>query len=232
MTRRERGSTRSTVAPSAAWTQTAPAPTATAFGVDAAGPTTIAPRSPDVVATERTLPLEQPVTSSPAITATTARARVADAAMLRQFSIIPMLRTVIPNATLRCADSVHPVAVDEHLAERVRAALGDDPSVTEVRMFGGLAFLVDGHMACGIVKDELMVRLGAEGGEAALERPHVRPMDFTGRPMRTTVFVEPAGLVEPGELRRWVKAGVEYARSLPPKDARGPRPRRPRRPRA
>jgi TfoX/Sxy family transcriptional regulator of competence genes len=123
------------------------------------------------------------------------------------------------------------VAFDEHLAERVRAALGDDPSVSEVRMFGGLAFLVDGHMACGILKDELMVRLGAADTDAALERPHVRPMDFTRRPTRTAVFVEPAGLVDADELERWVEAGVAFARSLPPKDPRGPRPRKPRRPR-
>jgi hypothetical protein len=116
------------------------------------------------------------------------------------------------------------VAFDEQLAERVRAVLGDDPAVEERLMFGGIAFMVDGHMACGIVKDEL----GAEGGEAALERPHVRPMDFTGRPMRTTVFIEPAGLANADALERWVKAGVAHARSLPPKDPSGPRPRRPR----
>jgi TfoX/Sxy family transcriptional regulator of competence genes len=121
--------------------------------------------------------------------------------------------------------------IDEHLAERVRAALGDDPSVSEVRMFGGLAFLVDGHMACGILGDELMVRLGAADADAALERPHVRRMDFTRRPARTAVFVEPAGLVDADALERWVEAGVVFARSLPPKDPRGPRAPKPRRPR-
>jgi TfoX/Sxy family transcriptional regulator of competence genes len=123
------------------------------------------------------------------------------------------------------------MAFDQHLAERVRAVLGDDAGVVEQPMFGGLAFLVDGHMACGIVKDQLMVRLGAAGADAALERPHVRPMDFTGRPMRAMVFVEPAGVVDAQELRRWVEAGVEHARSLPPKDPNGRRRRRPRRPR-
>src|SRR5437763_9749561 len=108
MTRRVRGSTRRTVAPSAAWTQTAPAPTDTAFGVQATGPTAIAPRSPDVVATERTLPLAQPVTSSPAITTATARARLADAAMRPRFRIILMRPTAILNAALRSVDSVLP----------------------------------------------------------------------------------------------------------------------------
>ena len=75
------------------------------------------------------------------------------------------------------------MAYDEKLADRVRDILEGDPGVSERKMFGGLAFMVDGHMACGIAGDDLMLRLGAEGAEAALQKPHVRPMDFTGRPM-------------------------------------------------
>ena len=123
------------------------------------------------------------------------------------------------------------VAFDEQLALRVRAVLGDGPDVDERLMFGGIAFMVGDHMACGIVDDELMVRLGAEAADAALRRPHVRPMDFTGRPMRTTVFVGPAGTRDDAELRRWVEAGAAYARSLPPKEPGRTRSRRPRRPR-
>ena len=108
------------------------------------------------------------------------------------------------------------MAYDEELAERVRDVLDTTGEVSERKMFGGLAFLVGGNMACGVVKDELMLRLGPEGTEAALSQPHVREMDFTGKASRTMVFVEPDGLVGP-ELARWVSESVSYAASLPPK---------------
>jgi TfoX/Sxy family transcriptional regulator of competence genes len=108
------------------------------------------------------------------------------------------------------------VAYDEELADRVRVLLADEPGLTERKMFGGLAFTLNGNMACGIVKDELMLRLGAEGADAALDEPHVREMDFTGRPMTGMVYVEPAGLGDAG-LRRWVGQAAGFARSLPPK---------------
>jgi TfoX/Sxy family transcriptional regulator of competence genes len=104
---------------------------------------------------------------------------------------------------------------DQDLADRVRAVLPPEP-VTERRMFGGLAFMLRGHMFCGVVKDTLMVRLGPERAEEALDAPHVRPMDFTGRPMKGMVFVEPGGLH--GEsLGNWVREAAEFARCLPPK---------------
>jgi TfoX/Sxy family transcriptional regulator of competence genes len=74
------------------------------------------------------------------------------------------------------------VAYDEDLADRVRAVLPAGEAVTERKMFGGLTFMLGGHMACGVVKDTLMVRLGPEGAGRALDRPHVRPVDVTGRP--------------------------------------------------
>jgi hypothetical protein len=76
--------------------------------------------------------------------------------------------------------------------------------------------MIGGNMACGIVKDELMLRLGAEGAEAALARPHVRPMDFTGRPLTGMVYVGREGFGE-AELQGWVAQAVAFARSLPPK---------------
>ena len=112
------------------------------------------------------------------------------------------------------------MAFDEHLADRIREALRDVPDVREQRMFGGLAFLVSGKMACGIVGDELMLRLGEHRADAALDEPHVRPMDFTGRPMRTMVYVAPAGFATPNALRRWVDQGVAHAATLPPKARR------------
>lgn len=108
------------------------------------------------------------------------------------------------------------MAYDEKLADRVRDILEDDPGVSERKMFGGLAFMVDGHMACGIAGAELMLRLGADGAEEALRRPHVRPMDFTGRPMTGMVFVEPPG-IRGAALGRWVTAATTFAHSLPPK---------------
>jgi hypothetical protein len=82
------------------------------------------------------------------------------------------------------------VAYDEDPAERVRAVLPAGGAVTERQMFGGLAFMLGGHMFCGVVEDTLMVRLGPDGPGRALDRPHVQPMDFTGRPMKGMVFVE------------------------------------------
>jgi TfoX/Sxy family transcriptional regulator of competence genes len=110
------------------------------------------------------------------------------------------------------------MAYDEDLADRVRAVLPAAEPVTERQMFGGLAFLLGGHMFCGVVKDTLMVRLGPDGAGRALDQPHVRPMDFTGRPMKGMVFVKPAGL-EGAALRHWVDAAAGYVRGLPPKPA-------------
>jgi hypothetical protein len=84
-------------------------------------------------------------------------------------------------------------------------------------MFGGLAFMLGRHMFCGVVKNAaLMVRLGPDGADRALGQPHVRPMDFTGRPIKSMVFVAPAGL-RGTALRRWIDAAAGYVRSLPPK---------------
>ena len=83
-------------------------------------------------------------------------------------------------------------------------------------MFGGLAFMVAGHMACGIIGDELMVRTGPARYDDALTQEHVRPMAFTGRPMRGLVFVASTGLVDDG-LERWVAAGVAFVGTLPRK---------------
>ncbi len=109
------------------------------------------------------------------------------------------------------------MAFDEALAATIRAALADVPDVTERKMFGGLAFLVSGHMACGVIGDELMVRLGDDGADAALDEPHTRPMDFTGRPMRSMVFVGRDGIASDEDLARWSLRGVRFAQTLPPK---------------
>ena len=108
------------------------------------------------------------------------------------------------------------MAYDERLAERVRGVLPDPGAVREQKMFGGLAFMVGGHMFCGVLKDELMLRLGPDGAEQALARPHVRPMDFTGRPMKSMVLIGRDGL-KGAALRRWVDNALAFVHDLPPK---------------
>jgi len=109
---------------------------------------------------------------------------------------------------------------DEKLEGRVRAVLeADGVDYVLKYMFGGVAFMLRGHMAVGIVKDDLMVRVGSDAHEAALAEPHARPMDFAGKPMRTMVYVSPAGTGQNAGLARWVRAGVAHAASQPVKSA-------------
>jgi TfoX/Sxy family transcriptional regulator of competence genes len=108
------------------------------------------------------------------------------------------------------------MAYDEKLAERIRKLVADRPGITERKMFGGIAFMVNGNMFAGIVKDDLMARVGKDGFEDALSKPHTRPMDFAGRPMNNMVYVAPPG-VAGHNLRRWVEQSLQFAESLPPK---------------
>ena len=112
------------------------------------------------------------------------------------------------------------MAYDEGLAERLRAILDEQRVVSEKKMFGGLCFLLDGKMCCGIVKDQLMVRVGAEHHAKALKQPSARPMDFTGRPMKGFVFVGQDGLDSERQLEWWVGLGVSAARAALPAVAR------------
>jgi TfoX/Sxy family transcriptional regulator of competence genes len=109
------------------------------------------------------------------------------------------------------------VAFDEALAARVRGILGDSEGLAEKKMFGGIALLVDGNMACGVHDDELIVRIPPEEGEAALEEPYVRVFDMTSRPMKGWVLIAPDGVATERDLSSWVAKGVRFARSLPPK---------------
>jgi len=109
------------------------------------------------------------------------------------------------------------MAYDEKLADRIRQVLAREARVVEKRMFGGLAFLLNGHMCCGVVGSELMLRVDPDAFAEVLRRPHVRPMDFTGRPLTGFVYVEPEGLRSARALARWVALGITYAKSLPPK---------------
>lgn len=109
------------------------------------------------------------------------------------------------------------MAYDEEVAERIRGLMGQTQPYTEKRMFGGVAFFVNGNMACGVIGDRIMVRVGPEGYEEALARPHAGPFDMTGRPMRGWVSVEPEGYASDEGLAGWIEEGVAFAATLPAK---------------
>ena len=106
---------------------------------------------------------------------------------------------------------------DETLAHRLRPLFQGNFKVAEKKMFGGLAFMVNGHMCCGIVGKNLVVRTGPEAFDQALKRPHASPMDFTGRPMKGFVYVAPAGYHSARDLKFWTKLGLDFVLSQPPK---------------
>jgi|SRR5450759_1585869 TfoX N-terminal domain len=109
------------------------------------------------------------------------------------------------------------MAYDEVLTNRIREALAGERRVAEIKMMGGLCFMIRGHMALAIVGDELMIRVGPDGYERALGRVHAREMDLTGRSMKGFVIVEPAGIRTKRSLASWVAPAAAFARSLPPK---------------
>ena len=109
------------------------------------------------------------------------------------------------------------MAYDEGLAQRVQEALGDLPGLVEKKMFGGIGYMVQGNMACGVNKDDLIVRVGPGRYKGALDKPYTRPFDMTGRPMKGWVVVEADGYATDEALGDWVQQGVEFALSLPAK---------------
>ncbi|HEY4025467.1 MAG TPA: TfoX/Sxy family protein [Candidatus Dormibacteraeota bacterium] len=106
---------------------------------------------------------------------------------------------------------------DRDLAQRIRIALASVPDVDTRLMFGGIAFMVGGHMACGVIGQDLMLRLGSEATQRALQEPHVRVMDFTGRPSRGMVYVGAEGTGDPSNLQRWIDAATAFVATLPPR---------------
>ena len=107
------------------------------------------------------------------------------------------------------------MAYNQELADRIRALLAGKSGFTEKKMFGGIAFMLNGNMACGVSGDELMVRVGPDGHEAALVQPHVHVFDMTGKPMSGWVLVGRGGIASDSDLRLWVEKGVAHAASLP-----------------
>ncbi|HEY69811.1 MAG TPA: TfoX/Sxy family protein [Anaerolineae bacterium] len=109
------------------------------------------------------------------------------------------------------------MAYDEGLAQRVHEVLSEEAGLVEKKMFGGVGFMLQGNMACGVHKDMLIVRVGKEGHDAAMNKPYTLPFDITGRAMRGWVMVAPEGVEQDADLEAWVQQGVAFARSLPPK---------------
>jgi TfoX/Sxy family transcriptional regulator of competence genes len=109
------------------------------------------------------------------------------------------------------------MAFDEGLAERLRDLLRQHENVSEKKMFGGLAFMLDGHMFVGILGDRLMARVGPVGYADALNRTHVSEMDFTGKPMKGYVYVAPKGFESDQDLESWVRLCARFVSSLPQK---------------
>lgn len=108
------------------------------------------------------------------------------------------------------------MAYNLKLAERIRSQLDDIPSV-EKKMFGGVGFLLNGNLACGVNKENLIVRVDPEKHSALLKKPHAKPFDLAGKPMKGWLIVEADGVKTDKQLNAWVKEGVEFALTLPPK---------------
>jgi len=109
------------------------------------------------------------------------------------------------------------MAFDEKLAARIRKRLGKHAGLVEKKMFGGVAFLLNGNMCCGVHGAEMIVRLDPEQTDTALSEHHTRLFDLTGRPMKGWILVEPKGLATDGQLGKWIAVAAKYAASLPPK---------------
>ena len=109
------------------------------------------------------------------------------------------------------------MAFDESLAARIRGILARRKGVEERRMFGGVGFLLNGHMCVGVWKDSMIVRLGPDEGEAALREPHVKEFDITGKAMKGWVMVEPEGAAEAGAVAAWVRRALKFVGRMPAK---------------
>jgi TfoX/Sxy family transcriptional regulator of competence genes len=107
--------------------------------------------------------------------------------------------------------------IDEKLAGRVRGILADSGSIVEKKMFGGLTFMVSGHMCCGVRGDDLIVRVGKDRQDAAMAEPHARPFEFTGKPLGGLVLVAPEGCEGEAKLKKLVGMALEFVKELPAK---------------
>lgn len=109
------------------------------------------------------------------------------------------------------------MAYDKDLAARIRGSIETQSGLTEREMFGGIGFMLHGNMACGVIGNDMIVRVSPEQTEQLLEKSHTKVFDFSGRPMKGWIVVEPEAIARKSDLEIWVRLGVERARSLPPK---------------
>ncbi|MDH3492655.1 MAG: TfoX/Sxy family protein [Acidobacteriota bacterium] len=109
------------------------------------------------------------------------------------------------------------MAYDEELGTRIRGLMSDRGDVVEKKMFGGLCFMVSGNMACGIVKDTLMARVGPDLYDECLAKEHAREMDFTGRSLKGMIYVSPEGIESKEQLAEWVGYCLRFVDTLPAK---------------
>ena len=115
------------------------------------------------------------------------------------------------------------MSYNEELAARVREIVTEKADPVELKMFGGVAFMVRGHMCVGVIKDDLILRLGGDGADEALRHPAVRPMDFTGKPMKNFLYVGPEETTKERDLRAWIDKGLAFVASLPPRKEKAKR---------
>lgn len=107
------------------------------------------------------------------------------------------------------------MAYDEHLADRIRKELQKKHIMfMEKKMMGGLTFMINNKMCVGIVKNDLMARIGEDNYESALKKPGCKPMDFTGKPMKGYVFLEPSGIDMDQELEYWIDLSIAFNGTL------------------
>mgnify|MGYP002725658090 CR=1 FL=1 len=109
------------------------------------------------------------------------------------------------------------MAFDEGLAQRVREQFQDRNDVEEKKMFGGLCYMVNHHMCCGITGGLLMARVGPDKYEVCLKRRYAREMDFTGKAMKGMVYVDPKGVESDSDLADWINICIRFIETLPPK---------------
>ena len=109
------------------------------------------------------------------------------------------------------------MSYEEKTADRVRRCLSRRQGVAEIRMFGGLCFLVDGNMCCGVSSDALMIRVGKAAREWALAQPHTRPMKMGRKSVAAFVHVDPSGYRTEAELVKWIQRGIDFVSTLPAK---------------
>jgi hypothetical protein len=112
------------------------------------------------------------------------------------------------------------MAYSERLAQRIRDVLAGNRAISEKKMFGGIAFLRHGLMFVGVSESSLMARVGKANHTDSLSRKHVRPMDFTGKPMQGYVFIDAPGIKTDAQLRFWLKRCEQFVSTLPPKGSK------------